>query len=83
MMKSNRPISKRDMDELDEHLAGQDFSDHPDAQQNVWNLRQYISPSCYGHDLRQCNIPLPRLPKCYSHQVQQVSSLKIYSFHFL
>ncbi|KAK3771492.1 hypothetical protein RRG08_059531, partial [Elysia crispata] len=61
------------MDELDEHLAGQDFSDHPDAQQNVWNLRQYISPSCYGHDLRQCNIPLPRLPKCYSHQVQQGS----------
>ncbi|RUS72528.1 hypothetical protein EGW08_019710 [Elysia chlorotica] len=73
-MKSNRSISKRQMDELDEHLAGQDFSQDSNNGQCLWDLRQYVSPSCYGHNLQKCNIQLPRIPKCFTDQEHQDSN---------
>ena len=80
MKSTNRPISKKDVEELDEFLAAQDLSEEYEEHQNVVTVRQYISRSCYGHDLRQCDIPLPRIPKCCLDQGAQVSNEAVFQF---
>ncbi|GFR78335.1 methyltransferase-like protein 12, mitochondrial [Elysia marginata] len=66
-MKSNRQLTQNDAEMIDELLAG----NYQPYQQNILTPTQYISHSCYGYNLRQCDILLPRIPSCYVNQGQQ------------
>lgn len=70
-MKSNRHVTVTGTDRIDELLAG----NYEPYQQNALTSQQYIAHSCYGYNLRQIDIPLPRIPSCYDKQKEQVADI--------
>ncbi|GFO38872.1 methyltransferase-like protein 12, mitochondrial [Plakobranchus ocellatus] len=71
--KSN--ISSKTVEDLDLYLAEENFEEgFSDEHGKTAEFRQYIAPICYGNLWRRCDIPVPRVPRCYTDQHKVLKS---------